>query len=67
MWNNKDIQKDLLILSAKYQQIGYNLTLEQCYDIWTIYSDYCHATWLDINDIEKSLKFIDNIKGDKLK
>ncbi|WCK57325.1 hypothetical protein PP175_29485 (plasmid) [Aneurinibacillus sp. Ricciae_BoGa-3] len=46
LWNEQDVQEDLVVLLDKYKEMGYNLTKEQAYDAWYMYSEYCQANWM---------------------
>ena len=61
LWDNKDIQQDLIELQIVYKDLGYELTLEQCYDAWYMYSQYCEANWLRVSSVENSKWCIDRI------
>lgn len=56
LFNEEDIQNDLLILKEKYKNLGFDLSIEECYDSWYLYSEQVHANWLNIGEnIEDSL------------
>ncbi len=60
LWNKQYIQYDLIRLQKKYKKLGYELTLEQCYDIWYQFSVSEYSTWLETTPelIEQSVSFI---------
>lgn len=63
LWN--DVQDDLKLLQKEYKKLGYNYTLEECYDIWQAYSEICHANWIiNFEHIEDSLDIAKEIVGD---
>lgn len=57
------VQYDLIRLSKKYHKLGYELTLDQCYDIWAMYSESEYSNWLDttVQNIKLSVKFIEKV------
>ncbi len=64
LWNEEDVQQDLLLLQKKYKELGYDLTKEQCYDIWYMYSQYCHANWIVVSkDVSNSEWCIKRVLG----
>ena len=54
-----DIQEDLKILQRKYKELGYDFSLEECYNIWYLYSEMLCANWIDVNgNIEQSIDYV---------
>lgn len=50
LWDCKDVQEDLIVLKEKYKkQLGYELTLEQCFDSWYLYCEACSANWMYVD------------------
>ncbi|WCK57017.1 hypothetical protein PP175_27905 (plasmid) [Aneurinibacillus sp. Ricciae_BoGa-3] len=62
LWNEADIQEDILVLQDKYKEMGYSLTKEQAYDAWYMYSESCYANWLHVSgDVSQSLRCVKKV------
>lgn len=61
MWDCEDVQEDLITLQTEYKKLGYNLTKEQCYDVWYMYCDECCANWMYISNVENSVDYIQKV------
>lgn len=59
LWNY--VQEDLILLQLEYRKMGYNPTLEQCYEAWYLYSERCSANWINIGHVENSIDYIEEI------
>ena len=60
LWNDKEVQEDLLMLQKKYKELGFDFSLEDCYNLWYFYSETASANWMNvgnINSISNSLKY----------
>lgn len=60
LWNKQYVQYDLIRLQRKYKNLGYHLSLEDCYDVWIKYSESEFANWLETSDeiINNSLNYV---------
>lgn len=63
LWDKQYIQYDLIRLRRKYKKFGYELSLEQCYDVWYMFSVSEYSNWLETIPelIEQSVVFIDKV------
>lgn len=51
MWNCEDVQEDIRTLQNRYKnEMGYDLSLEEVYDIWSLYSERYSANWMTVNE-----------------
>jgi len=50
-WENYLITDTNKIVAA-FKKLGYDITFEQAYLLWEMYSEYCSATWLFLPDNE---------------
>lgn len=51
MWNCEDVQEDICTLQNRYKnEMGYDLSLEEVYDIWSLYSERYSANWMTVNE-----------------
>lgn len=63
LYKDEEVQKDLLILQEKYKKLGYDFTIDECYNIWYLFSDMLSANWLSVSgDISKSIDYVINNK-----
>jgi hypothetical protein len=60
-WLFNSVQNDLKNLQQEYKKIGYDLTIEQCYEVWYTYSERCCANWLNISNVENSKSYVEEI------
>ncbi|MEH7116162.1 hypothetical protein V7128_01885 [Neobacillus vireti] len=64
LWNEEDVQKDIIILQNKYKKLGYELTKEQVYDSWYMYCQSCAANWMYVDgDISQSEWYVKKVLG----
>ena len=64
LWNS--VQEDLLLLHIEYRKMGYNPTLEQCYEAWYLYSEDMCANWIHISNVEGSREYMERIINDDI-
>ena len=60
-WLWDSVQDDLILLQIEYRKLGYNPTLEQCYEAWYLYSEGCCANWINISNVENSKEDIEKV------
>lgn len=60
----EDVQEDLKILQVKYKELGYDFSIEDCYNIWYLYSEMLCANWINVDgDISQSVSYVINNKN----
>lgn len=63
LWECEDVQEDLKTLQREYKkQLGYDLTLEQCFDAWCLYCERYSANWMCVDgDLSNSKYYVEKV------
>lgn len=65
LWDCEDVQEDLKVLKRKYkEQLGYDMTEEQCFEAWYLYCERCSANWMSVDgDLNGSEWYVKKVLG----
>ena len=64
LYDCKEVQEDLRILQKKYMELGYEFSLDECYDIWYLYSEMLSANWINAKgSVKQSIDYVINNKN----